>query len=137
MLKKIVCVIVCGLILTGCAEFIEAQKRAKAEAQVTAMDTPKCKDDTECKRAMAAAYAWVSDNCSMKVQIVNDYSIETFYPMLRNQVGCKVTKRPTPDGGYELILDAVCKECFLFDQVFPRAKFNEYVKGTTGENTNK
>jgi hypothetical protein len=128
MIKKIVCVLMCACILNGCAEFIEAQKRAKAEATVQAGDTPHCKDDAECKRLMAAAYAWVSDNCSMKVQIVNDYSIETFSPILKNQLGCKVTKRPTPDGDYELVIDTACKECLFFDPVFPRAKFNQYLK---------
>ena len=78
MKRFFVCVMMVCLII-GCATS-EQSRLAREKAIADAANIPKCKDDAECKRFMSAAYAWISKNSGMKVQISNDNSIETYNP---------------------------------------------------------
>ncbi len=91
---------------------------------------PICKEDTECKRTMNAAYVWVSKNCDMKVQISNDFSIETFNAVQPYQWACKVMKTPNVDGSYQLELIATCGSCSQLgsEPFYKQADFNKYVR---------
>jgi len=77
---------------------------------------------------MQAAYAWVSKNSQLKIQIANDNSVETYNPTIAYQWGCKAVKVPTTDGGYQIEFEAHCKNCgILFNEIAKKASFNNYI----------
>ena len=104
MFKKLFFVMLGMVMLSGCAELKAKDEQNKLDAQ----KVPICNTDQECKLAMSKAYAWVSQNCSMKVQIVNDYAIETFNATKSYQTNCSVVKSANPDGSYSLVLSSRC-----------------------------
>ncbi len=127
-MKRFLALVIVACLFWGCAGSEKYQQR-KAQAEIDAANIPKCKDDAECKRFMAAANAWISKNSSLKVQIANENAIETYNPIKPYQWGCKVLKVPTVDGGYHLEFEAACPSCgsLFFEPIFKKADFNNYV----------
>ena len=126
MFKKLILTMTMAILLSGCAA-LEELKAKDEQNKLDAQKVPVCKTDQECRLAMSKAYAWVSQNCSMKVQIVNDYAIETFNATKSYQVGCSVVKSANADGSYSLVLSSPCPYGGCLPEYWRQANFNREV----------
>lgn len=125
-MKRFLALAIVAVFLSGCAEY----NIKDAQNQIDAQKIPICKTEQECKMAMSVAYAWVSKNCDMKVQIVNDYAIETFNvkPLQSSMVSCSVVKSANADGSYKLVLSAPCPYGGCRPENWRKASFNREIQ---------
>jgi hypothetical protein len=126
-MKKLISIAAMAIMLSGCA-VIDSLKKTDEQNKIDAELRPVCKTDAECKMAMSKAYAWIQGRCDMKVQIFNEFSIETFNPTKQGQIGCSVVKSATSDGNYELILTSPCPYGGCMPEYWRQANFNRAVK---------
>ena len=126
MFKKLFFVLVMVWMLSGCS-VMENLKKQDEQNKLDAQKVPICKTEQECKLAMSKAYAWVQKNCDMKVQIFNEFSIETFNATKSYQTNCSVVKSANPDGSYSLVLSSPCPYGGCLPEYWRQANFNREV----------
>jgi len=77
---------------------------------------PKCSTDAECHAKMEAAQVFLSQTLSWKIQTATDALIQTYGPgSTEASTAAVVTKQPTGDGTYQIIIRAWCNNplgCF-------------------------
>lgn len=63
------------------------------------------------------ALYWVSTQSSMKIQVQNEFTIQTYTPMANSmRYGCYVSRKPLGGGSYELSVQSIPSET-MFDQL--------------------
>ena len=126
MFKKLFFVMLVMVMLSGCAA-LEELKAKDEQNKLDAQNVPICNTDQECKMAMSKAYAWVQKNCDMKVQIFNEFQIETFNATKSYQTNCSVVKSANADGSYSLVLSSPCPYGGCLPEYWRQANFNREV----------
>jgi hypothetical protein len=128
--KQLIIYFVASLILVGCATITTQQQTLINES------VPMCSGEKECELKWAAARKWIINNARWKIQIYSDDLIETYNPTPDSQLlAARVTKEPTPNGGYSFIVYVWCNNIFgcIPKKVDALIGFNNYVNSVKVE----
>lgn len=102
--------------MAGCAT---PAQRAQDQQEMNA-SVPVCETERQCKAEWDAAITWVTDNCGMKIQTLNDNLIQTYNsPPDSTKTACTVVKQTGTNRSFGLTARIGCSNLF---GCFPKPK---------------
>lgn len=133
-MKRVVLVILIGLSLSvgGCAARAALTPQEQAQIQANANRKITCTKGDDCDMKWGRAITWVSQNSHWKVQLQNDYLIQTYTSMNGSPYSSfLVNKAPIDNGSSEIVMSSGCGNMFgcVPDETILRASFTNFIIG--------
>lgn len=118
-----------SLALTACTTLSPEQQAA---LQQQALRQIICSKGNDCDEKWGRAVAWIARNSQWKIQMQNDYLIQTYTAVGGSPASSfLVNKVPLGDGRFHITMTSGCDNIFgcIPDAVTLRARFHEFVGG--------
>ena len=125
-IKYVVLMIVVSLALSGCA----SNQQRTAQREMYNSTIPVCNKGEDCDNKWDAAQIWVSKNCGMKIQLVNDTIIETYNSSKNStHLAASILREPIGNGKYKITIKTGCNNIFgcVPNALEAAISFNKYV----------
>lgn len=108
-MKNVIFGALIAVALSGCVSQAQREQNQKdMDASI-----PMCETKKQCDAEWAAASAWVSSNCGMKIQTATDSLIQTYNsPEYSPMTACTVSKVAGPAGVFALTIRVGCANIF-------------------------
>jgi hypothetical protein len=109
-MKKILLVALVLPVLAGC---VSPAQRA-ADQKLLNESVLLCRTQKQCDAEWAAASAWVSQHCGMKIQTATDNLIETYNSIdsASTESSCRVNRQPGPGHSAAIVIWVGCRNLF-------------------------
>ncbi len=117
------------LTLAGCTTLTPEQK---AQIQANANRKVTCTKGADCDMKWGRAITWVTQNSQWKIQMQNDYVIQTYTPINQSAAsGFLVNKVPIDTENFEITMTSGCDNLLgcIPDATTLRAAFNNFLIG--------
>lgn len=133
-MKAVVLITLIGFSLSigGCAARIPLTPQEQAQIQANANRKITCTKGEDCDLKWGRAITWVSQNSRWKIQLQNDYLIQTYTSMDGSpRSSFLVNKIPIDNGQSEIVMSSGCGNVFgcVPDATILLASFNNFIIG--------